>query len=109
MKVRYFLILVIFQLLPAFVHSAETAGSAPKITFVDDVLPILENRCTNCHNPDESKGGLDLSTYAATLTGGSGGEVVIPEDDTGSRLFSLTAHLEEVPLSVSAYPSVPAA
>jgi archaellum component FlaC len=95
MKVRYFLFLVIFQFLPASVHSAETAESAAKVTFVDDVLPILENRCTNCHNPDESKGGLDLSTYAATLTGGSGGEVVIPEDDTGSRLFSLTAHLEE--------------
>lgn len=95
MKVRYFPFLAISLSLPAICHSTEKAEVAAKVTFVDDVLPILENRCTNCHNPDESKGGLDLSTYAATLTGGSGGEVVIPEDDIGSRLFSLTAHLEE--------------
>ncbi|MGD9748139.1 MAG: c-type cytochrome domain-containing protein, partial [Verrucomicrobiales bacterium] len=42
-----------------------------KVTFKDHVLPILENRCLNCHNPDETKGGLDLSTFSATMTGGS--------------------------------------
>ena len=95
MKAKYLLLPVFSLVLPTLVHSAGKVESGDRITFVDDVLPILENRCTNCHNPDESKGGLDLSTYAATLMGGSGGEVVIPEDDIGSRLFSLTAHLEE--------------
>ncbi len=66
-----------------------------KITFVDDILPILEDKCVNCHNPDESKGGLDLSTFSATMTGGSGGDIVVSEDPTGSRLYSLAAHLEE--------------
>lgn len=66
-----------------------------KITFVDDVLPILENKCNSCHNADEAKGGLNLATFAATLTGGSGGEVVISEDPNSSRLFTLAAHTEE--------------
>ncbi|MEM9280925.1 MAG: c-type cytochrome domain-containing protein [Verrucomicrobiota bacterium] len=71
------------------------AEEADKITFADHVLPILENKCVNCHNPDESKGGLDLSTYSGTLSGGSGGEIAVPEDPGSSRLFTLSAHIEE--------------
>ncbi|HRX54664.1 MAG TPA: hypothetical protein P5016_09135, partial [Verrucomicrobiales bacterium] len=66
-----------------------------KVTYKDHVLPILENRCLNCHNPDETKGGLDLSTFSATMTGGSGGKVAFAEDPDGSRIYRLFAHLEE--------------
>jgi len=72
-----------------------SADEKAKVTFIDDVLPILENRCNNCHNPDEAKGGLNLATFSATLTGGSGGEIVISEDPGSSRLFTLAAHTEE--------------
>ncbi len=44
-----------------------------KVTYQDHVRPVFENRCLNCHNPDKKKGGLDLSTYATTMAGGSGG------------------------------------
>ncbi len=66
-----------------------------KVTFIDNVLPILENKCLNCHNPDEAKGGLDLSSYGAALIGGSGGEVVVAEDPGSSRLYTLMAQSEE--------------
>ncbi|MCC6883882.1 MAG: hypothetical protein IT576_17115, partial [Verrucomicrobiales bacterium] len=66
-----------------------------KVTYKDHVLPILENRCLNCHNPDETKGGLDLSTFSATMSGGSGGKVAFAEDPDGSRIYRLFAHLEE--------------
>jgi len=76
-----------------------TAGAQEKkedkVTFAEHILPIFENHCLNCHNPDEAKGGLDLSTYGATLTGGSGGKVVIAEDPSGSRVYSLMAHTAE--------------
>ena len=71
------------------------ADAAPKKTFADDVFPILEAKCLNCHNTDEAKGGLDLASYGATLSGGSGGAVVVSEDPKGSRLFTLSAHIEE--------------
>ena len=45
----------------------------PKVTYKDHVYPILEDRCLSCHNPDKTKGGLDMTTYAATMNGGSGG------------------------------------
>ena len=90
------------HLLAGVVLSTLTLSFAPlvdaqekKVTFEDHVLPIFEAKCLNCHNPDESKGGLDLSTYSATMNGGSGGEVAISEDPLGSRVYSLMAHAEE--------------
>ncbi len=68
---------------------------AEKINFEDHILPILENRCLNCHNPDKAKGGLDLSSYTAMMSGGSGGEVVTPMEAQGSRLYTLSARTEE--------------
>lgn len=66
-----------------------------KITFNDHILPIFENACLNCHNPDEAKGGLDLSSYGATMSGGSGGAVADPGNPEGSRIYTLMAHIEE--------------
>lgn len=91
-KSRAFFSLLLTASLAAF--SAAQAQDE-KINFQEHILPILENNCLNCHNPDESKGGLDLSTYGATLTGGSGGDIVIAQDPLGSRLYSLMAHKEE--------------
>lgn len=93
MKTSYqtLLILIVFTCSPHL----KGADDAKKVTFVDDVLPILENKCANCHNPDESKGGLDLSSFSATLIGGSGGEIVVSQDAGSSRIFTLAAHKEE--------------
>jgi len=66
--------------------SASSAFAADKVTFDDHVLPVLQQACLNCHNPDKAKGGLDLSTYGATLKGGSGGKIVEP-GDAGSKLL----------------------
>jgi len=93
MKISYqtLLILVGFACSPYL----EGADDTKAVTFIDDVFPILENKCVNCHNPDEAKGGLDLSSFSATLAGGSGGDIVISEDAGSSRLYTLSAHKEE--------------
>ena len=57
-----------------------------KVTYQDHVRPVFENRCLNCHNPDKKKGGLDLSTYAGTLAGGSGG-MSVDAGDANSALI----------------------
>ncbi len=65
-----------------------SVGLAQEMTTYDDhVFPILQQSCLNCHNPDKAKGGLDLSSFAATLKGGSGGKIVEP-GDTGSALIA---------------------
>jgi len=66
-----------------------------KIGFAEHVLPILESKCVNCHNADESKGGLNLASFSATMAGGAGGAVVTAGDPLGSRLYTLSSHKEE--------------
>lgn len=58
-----------------------------KISYDDHILPIFEQSCLNCHNPDKTKGGLDLSNYAGAIKGGSSGKVVEP-GDTSSKLIA---------------------
>jgi hypothetical protein len=71
------------------------AADPPKLTYADHVLPILRDKCINCHSADKSRGGLDLSTYVKTMEGGSSGAVVKPGHADDSRLFLLAAHKGE--------------
>lgn len=75
--------------------SASAADPKSKVTFDQQVMPILTQHCVGCHKGDSGKGGLDLSTYAKTMEGGASGEVVKPGDADGSRLWRLTAHKEQ--------------
>ncbi len=63
------------------------AFSEEKTTFDEHVFPIFQQSCLNCHNPDKTKGGLDLSSYTSALKGGSGGKIVEP-GETGSSLIT---------------------
>ena len=74
---------------------ADKAPSAgPKITYDDHVRPILREHCFTCHNQNASKGGLAMDSYARLMAGGGSGEVVLPGDLDGSRLFALVSHNE---------------
>ncbi len=84
-----------FTLLFTGLQALTAADEAAKVTFADDVFPILDSKCISCHNTDEAKGGLDLASFGATMSGGSGGAVVISENPKSSRLYTLAAHTEE--------------
>ncbi len=62
------------------------ASAQEKTTFDEHVFPIFQQSCLNCHNPDKTKGGLDLSTFSGTLKGSSGGKIVEPGDANSSLL-----------------------
>jgi hypothetical protein len=48
------------------------------LTFEKDVLPLLRQSCTRCHEPGKKRGELDLTTYRAALRGGENGPGVKP-------------------------------
>ncbi|MEO5916332.1 MAG: c-type cytochrome domain-containing protein [Luteolibacter sp.] len=73
------------------------ASAEEKVTYDDQAFPIFQQTCLNCHNPDKTKGGLDLSTFAGALKGGSGGKIVEP-GDTGSRLIGALMPGAEKPM-----------
>ncbi len=58
-----------------------------KTTYDDQVFALFQQSCLNCHNPDKTKGGLDLSSFAGALKGSSGGKIVEP-GDLGSPLIA---------------------
>jgi WD40 repeat protein len=66
-----------------------------KITYVDQVLPILRNACLKSHNPDKKKAGLDMTTYAATMTGSENGPILKPGQADASLLFKVCAQTED--------------
>ena len=65
-----------------------------KITYDEHVLPVFQQACLNCHNPDKTKGGLDLSSFAGTMKGSSGGKIAEP-GDPGSTLISVVQQTAE--------------
>ena len=50
-----------------------TAEQASRISFREDVWPILNRHCRGCHTASDAKGGLSLDTVADMLKGGAGG------------------------------------
>ena len=65
------------------------AGQGTTISFTHDVLPILENSCTNCHGGQRTDKGLNLTTYAALMQGSQNGSVVAAGDAADSKLVEL--------------------
>ncbi len=76
-------------------HLPALAADSPKTNFQDHILPVFRNACLNCHNPDKKKGGLDLSSYSATMAGSDGEKIVSPGNPDDSLLFKTIAHLDE--------------
>jgi len=70
-----------------------TAQSPP--TFEGEVRSILRKHCVTCHNPEQPRGDLDLSSYAGILAGGISGKVVVAGKSDASLLYTLVAHLED--------------
>jgi len=72
-----------------------TLVAQEKITFTDHVLPLVEQHCAKCHNPDKKKGDLDLTSHAGVLKGGGTGLVVVSGNVDSSKLIKSLTHAEE--------------
>lgn len=71
------------------------AASAQKVTYDEHILPLFKNQCLKCHGSDKPKADVDLSTYGATMKGGSSGLIVTGGDPDGSILYKVTTHAAE--------------
>ncbi len=67
-------------------------AAADHISFKEDVQPILELRCLECHQPGGAgyeASGLDMRTYESLMKGTRHGPVVVPGDAFTSHLNAL--------------------
>ncbi len=60
-----------------------------KVSFANDVLPILQSRCTNCHGGDRTEKGLNLTTYNNLMAGSENGPVVTAGAAADTKLVEL--------------------
>src|SRR5947207_14162498 len=72
-----------------------SASAQEKITYQDHLLPVIENNCAKCHNPDKKKGDLDLTTYSGIMKGSGSGQVVVSGNPDGSKLWRAITQVEE--------------
>src|SRR4051812_17673217 len=79
----------------SFALANSAAHSQEKITYQDHVLPLIENNCGKCHNPDKKKADLDLTSYSGVIKGSGSGPVVVAGNPDSSKLWKAITQVEE--------------
>lgn len=54
--------------------------NAPTVFFATDIQPYFDTNCTGCHGASNQFAGVRLDSYAAVLTDGNNGPLVVPGD-----------------------------
>ena len=68
-----------FLLQPITAHLQRPAVSIEEAVVFDDLIqPILEAKCTGCHNPRKLKGELSLMDSLSIMKGGKTGKLFVP-------------------------------
>jgi mono/diheme cytochrome c family protein len=67
--------------------TSSTAAPAGSVSFANDVMPIFQASCFECHGVKQIRAGLDLRTYDTILGGSFNHLVVSPGDSEGSLLI----------------------
>ena len=62
------------------------AAAASTVSFAKDVMPILQNRCFNCHGGEQTKEGLSFLSYETLMKGSLNGLVLVAGDAANSLL-----------------------
>ncbi|SOE23983.1 Uncharacterized membrane protein [Spirosomataceae bacterium TFI 002] len=66
------------------------------LVFEDLVMPILEDKCTSCHNKQKAKGELIMTSMADLLKGGKSGEIfTVGHPETSTLVERLLLPLED--------------
>lgn len=70
---------------------AAATQPAATVSFANDVFPILQSRCINCHGGDRTEEGLVMLTYDELMAGSDNGPVVTAGDTQNSLLVELVS------------------
>src|SRR5215216_5412250 len=78
-----------------FMQVVAARAAEEKVTYDDQLAPILRQRCSSCHNSNAKKGDLDVTNYPGLMRGGSSGAAIEPGDPDTSHLFLLVTRQSE--------------
>jgi mono/diheme cytochrome c family protein len=71
---------------------APAEAPATAVSFANDVMPIIQSRCINCHGGDRIEEGLLMRSYDELLAGSDNGPVIVPGDIANSLLVELVTN-----------------
>jgi mono/diheme cytochrome c family protein len=57
------------------------------LKFSRDIAPVLLGNCLGCHNPQQKRGDLDLSTFKKLIEGPAGGPIIVAGKPAESELI----------------------
>ncbi len=80
-------------LLAPFKSEPQPVALEDALLFDHLILPVLNQKCNSCHNPEKSKGELDMTTAKGLLRGGKSGPIWTEGDLEKSLLFK-RVHLQ---------------
>lgn len=66
-----------------------TAESITGISFTNEVMPIFQSRCLNCHGGQKLEEGLSMRSYTDLMAGSDNGPVINAGDADGSLLVQM--------------------
>ena len=61
------------------------------VSFSNDVYPIIQFRCLNCHGGEKIEEGLNLTDYFGLMNGSINGAIVTPGDAENSLFVEMVA------------------
>ncbi|KIL99775.1 hypothetical protein CCC_03947 [Paramagnetospirillum magnetotacticum MS-1] len=76
----------------ALLAAGGASAKEPPVSFAEDILPILQVRCSVCHQKGAEgfeKSGFDLTSYEGLMKGTKFGPMVVAGDPTTSNLMVL--------------------
>ena len=74
-----------------------------KVTYVDDVKPILQKHCAECHVTGQQgakASGLLMDSYASLMKGTSFGQVIHPGSAMSSSLYILISGKDKLTITM---------
>jgi Protein of unknown function (DUF1549)/Protein of unknown function (DUF1553)/Planctomycete cytochrome C len=72
------------------------AAEKPRVDFEREILPLLKDRCYQCHNGRKHPSGLRLDLKASALRGGDSGKpAVVPSDSGKSELIRRVSSIDK--------------
>jgi hypothetical protein len=89
------ILLLAFILLVHAFHAYATQAKAPQTDFSHEIVPLLREKCGNCHSGTQKEGAFSINTRESTLGGGESGPAVIEGKSKESELILRIASTDE--------------
>ena len=78
-------------ILTGFTLTGANADDGRSVDFVQEIRPIFEQHCFDCHGAETREAGLRLDRSVDALAGGDSGKVIVPDKPNESRLLQLVS------------------